>query len=80
MAVSFESDIRPLFTETDVDHMEPFGVMLSDYAYMSQKANAEAVRDYITGAKQPQMPPGGPYWNAEHVALLTSWIAAGCPA
>ncbi len=34
--VSFAADVRPLFRDIDVEHMGDFGVMLHDYAYMSQ--------------------------------------------
>lgn len=76
---SFERDIRPLFRQIDVDHMGGMGFPLDDYAFMSQRSNAESARDFITGKKQPQMPPGGPYWPQEDVDKLSRWIDDGCP-
>jgi hypothetical protein len=76
---SFERDIRPLFTPVDINHMRPMEVLLDDYGYMSQRENAETVRDFITGKEQPQMPPSGPYWPKERIELLSRWIAEGCP-
>jgi hypothetical protein len=35
MPVSFKNDIKPLFRPIDVDHMKRYGVVLDDYAYMS---------------------------------------------
>jgi hypothetical protein len=78
-STSFARDIRPLFRQIDIDHMSPMGVLLDDYGYMSQRANAETVRDYLTGKQQPQMPPKGPYWSEEQIGLLSRWIADGCP-
>ncbi len=76
--VSFAADIRPLFREVDVEHMRDLGVTLDDYAYMSQRANANNVLAFLKGDAQPQMPPGGPYWSVEQLALFSRWIDAGC--
>jgi hypothetical protein len=76
---SFQRDIRPLFRQVDVEHMRPMGVLLDDYDFMSQRDNAEKVRDQITGKRQPQMPPDGT-WPQEQIDLLSRWVADGCPA
>jgi len=76
-SVSFENDILPLFTDDDVDHMEGFGVMLADQGWMSQPDNAKNVQDYLTGDKEPQMPPGGPYWDEAKLKLFSDWIEGG---
>jgi len=34
--VSFKSDIVPLFTSTDIGHVEDYDVHLNDYDWMSQ--------------------------------------------
>jgi len=48
-------------------------VLLDDYAYMSNPdrdhAHAVAVGDFVTGRREPRMPPGGPYWTAAQIAL-----------
>ena len=36
MTISFKTDIVPLFTSVDIDHMSYAGVSLDDYAYMSR--------------------------------------------
>jgi hypothetical protein len=81
MATSFAKDIRPLFRQIDLDHMAPFGVMLDYNAYMSDAAddhrNARAVLDYLTGKEEPQMPPGGPYWNQSQLDLYEKWMSEG---
>ena len=75
--VSFEKDIRPLFTEADVDHMEGFGVMLADHAWMSDPENAKRCYDFLTGDEEPRMPPGGPYWSDEQLKKFADWMAGG---
>ena len=75
MAVSFAKDIKPLFRPIDIDHMKEF-VPLDDYAYMSKPDNANAVLQTVEG-NPPSMPPGGPYWTADQVALFRKWMADG---
>lgn len=47
---SFKNDILPMFRKVDIDHMQPMGVLLDDYAYMSTPANAQGVYSYLTGS------------------------------
>jgi hypothetical protein len=78
MAVSFARDIRPMFRPIDVEHMKRYKVLLDDYAYMSDPArdygNAQAVEDTLV---KQTMPPGGPFWSAEQLALLKQWRSDG---
>jgi hypothetical protein len=78
LSVSFAKDIKPLFRSMDVDHMSPFGVLLDDYAYMSDAsndhANAKAVFDTL---KDQSMPPGGPFWPQDKLDLFSQWMADG---
>jgi hypothetical protein len=41
--VSFARDIRPLFRAVDISHMQPHGVKLDDYTFMSKPDNANKV-------------------------------------
>jgi ADP-heptose:LPS heptosyltransferase len=81
--VSFATDIQPLFRPIDVAHMKGYGVKLDDYAYMSNPdnnyQNAQDVEDTLTpkGGHPPSMPPGGPYWTADQVALFARWRSDG---
>jgi hypothetical protein len=77
MAVSFQSDIKPLFTTRDVQHMANRGVLLDNYEYMSKSENAQNVYDYLTGAKKPQMPLGGPFWSQTQLDLFNQWMQDG---
>jgi hypothetical protein len=76
--VSFAKDIKPLFRTIDIQHMKPLGVLLDDYAYMSDAtndhANAQGVYDQISSQL---MPPGGPFWTTAQLALFTNWVTGG---
>jgi hypothetical protein len=75
--VSFANDILPLFRQVDIQHMQPMGVNLSDYTYMSTPANAQAVYDHLTGTTPPKMPIGGPYWTTAQLQLFSTWMTTG---
>jgi len=76
MTLTFTKDLRPLFTDEDVECMGPMAVPLDDPAWMCVLANAESVYGVLADGS---MPPGNP-WPADHVALFKAWIDAGCPA
>jgi hypothetical protein len=77
--VSFATDIKPLFRPVDIAHMKSAGVKLDDYEYMSNPANnhqnAQHVQDSLSPLNDdpPAMPPGGPYWTPEKLALFAKW-------
>jgi hypothetical protein len=76
MAVSFAADIRPLFTETDIDHM---GFFCDLSSYDDVKNNSAAILGRLNGTSGPQMPPvstGGP-WPPAHITLFQTWITDG---
>jgi hypothetical protein len=77
--VSFAADIRPLFRAIDISHMKPHGVELDDYAYMSNPDNANTVLAALSphDGKPPIMPPVGPYWTADRLALFAQWQKDG---
>jgi len=76
-SLSFERDIRPLFRPVDVKHMSAMDVLLDDYTYMSDAQNAKAVLEWLNGTRQPQMPPGGPFWSEEQLNLFSQWMEQG---
>jgi hypothetical protein len=96
MAVSFARDILPLFRAKDIEHMEPLGVPLDDYAYMSDPAGDATFADHANARNvfanvsptpnppnppdPPAMPPGGPYWSAEQLRLYNQWMTDGFQA
>ncbi|MGC2637715.1 MAG: hypothetical protein WA294_11095 [Acidobacteriaceae bacterium] len=77
--VSFAASIRPLFREMDIEHMSGFGVELDDYEWMSKPENAASVLATVSpqNGQAPSMPPGGPYWTADQLALFAQWQEDG---
>jgi hypothetical protein len=76
MALSFATDIRPLFRDEDIDCMKPMGIDLDDPAWMCVPANAQDVYRTVSDGS---MPPDEP-WPADRVSLFKKWMDAGCPA
>jgi hypothetical protein len=77
MAVSFKTEILPLFTSMDIEHMSRAGVSLDDYAYMSQPANASSVYETVsTGAMPPRDSCEQP-WSQDQVQLFKAWMDGG---
>ena len=77
--VSFPRDIRPLFRDVDISHMEVHGITLDDYTFMSDPDNANKVVEALSPHEgdPPSMPPEGPYWTADQLALFAKWQKDG---
>jgi hypothetical protein len=76
---SYERDIRPLFRQIDIDHMNNFGVDLSTYDGV--KENAEEILSRLKDTTRP-MPPvsdGGP-WPLNQIDLFERWMQEGFPS
>ena len=71
MSLSFAQDIRPMFTDEDVDNMIGFGFDLSRFEDVI--ANAELIYSRVD---DKTMPPGDP-WSDEDIARLRQWIDEG---
>ena len=80
MAVSYAQDIRPLFTDMDVAHMQGLGVLLDDFDYMRDPGHAQKVLDAVSTGSMPPSSSGEPSWSQERVQSLRDWISAGYPA
>jgi hypothetical protein len=93
MAVSFARQILPFFRPIDIQHMRRRGVLLDDYAYMSDPAGNVAFTDHSNARivyanvsptsdppNPPAMPPNGPYWSADQLHLYEQWMADGFQA
>jgi hypothetical protein len=68
--VSFDSDIKPLFRESDRDAME-FAFDL--WSYDDVRTNAAAILDQL---QQRSMPCDGA-WSDEQVQLFQRWVEGG---
>ena len=77
MTVSFETDILPLFTSMDVDHMGRLGLSLDDYSSMSQPAIASAVHDTVSSGRMPPSDSGEQPWSQDKVQLFKAWMDGG---
>ena len=79
MTTSFQADIRPLFTERDIQGMIK-GFNLASYDEV--KAHAAAIYDRIRGIDGAVMPPPprgeGPRPQSR-IDLFAKWVADGCP-
>ena len=72
MALSFATDIRPLFRDTpDVDSMQRMGLDLSSYDDVKQQAIGIHSR-----LEDGSMPCDGP-WPDEQVSLFKRWMDEG---
>jgi len=73
--VSFDQDVKPLFTQTDRDHMT---FMLDLWSYNDVKQNANEILDSVTNGRMPPPPPrGGGPWPQAKVDILKEWIKGG---
>jgi hypothetical protein len=79
MTTSFQADIRPLFTERDIQGMIK-GFNLASFDEV--KAHAAAIYDRIRGIGGAVMPPPPPRgegpWPQSRIDLFAKWVADGC--
>lgn len=77
MTVSFETDILPLFTSVDVEHMRALGALLDDYSFMSQPDNAAKAYERLANGSMPPSDSGEPRWSEEKVQQFKEWMDGG---
>ena len=79
MAVSYATQIKPLFTEMDRDHMLKVRFIKLDlWSYDSVKAVATEILDAVSAGSMP--PPGtepSAPWTQDKVQLFQQWINDG---
>jgi hypothetical protein len=74
-ALSFATDIRPMFTDTDVDHMQNYGIDLSSADEVA--SYADAIYTVVTEGTMP--PKGtGERWTPDMCARFKAWQTQGC--
>src|ERR1700751_1457023 len=76
---SFETDIRPLFTEMDIHAMSK-GFNLESYDDV--KTHSAAILDRIRGIGGAVMPPpprGDGPWDQSRIDLFAKWVADDYP-
>jgi hypothetical protein len=77
---SYATDIRPLFTDKDVEGMSwDFDLR----SYDDCKGNAQSMYDRLRGIGGAIMPPPPPRgdgpWPQKQIDLFGKWVAEGCP-
>ena len=70
--VSFETDIRPLFTQWDRTEMD---WLFDLWSYEEVKQRAPAILERL---EEETMPCDVP-WDAERIDRFRRWLAEGCP-
>ena len=81
MAISFKTDIVPLFTSVDVEHMSRLEVPLDDHAYMSQPDNAASVYQQVSNGTMPPSASGGnPGQKTRSSCSRSGWTGATRPS
>ena len=78
---SYARDIRPLFRQKDIDHMNDQGLDLRVYEVVADTDpdNANAILERVRPAPGvgPMPPPNDQRWTAAQAALFERWIAEG---
>lgn len=81
--VSFDKDVKPLFSARDIQCMSRHRVLLDDYRYMAEPigdakfddhANARHVFARLSGRETPRMPQGGPFWSQTQLDIFRDWM------
>lgn len=75
--LSFEKDIRPMFTDMDVEHMKPLGFNLTSRDDV--ETAAEAIYMTVTEGTMPPRNSGEPRWTPEMCERFKLWRDQGCP-
>ncbi len=70
--ISFETDIKPLFRDTDVDAMQAWFELSK---YEDVKENADAICERL---EDGTMPCDGA-WSPENIKQFKAWMEAGFP-
>lgn len=73
--LDFQNAIRPMFTDMDVDHMEPFGIDLSSEA--SVKEHAAAIYATVSEGSMPPPASGEARWTPEMCDRFKAWMEQG---
>jgi hypothetical protein len=73
---SFARDIRPMFTDIDVEHMKGVGIDLSSYDDV--KSYAESIYRTVSNGTMPP-PSTGEQWTPGMCERFKQWQRDNCP-
>jgi hypothetical protein len=72
--LSFEREIRPMFTQMDIDHMSKvMDLSNRDDVY----ANADAIYTIVSSGGMPPPSSGEPQWSSEMCTTFKQWKEEG---
>jgi hypothetical protein len=74
--LSFKTDIRPMFTDMDVDHMQGFGLDLSSYEDVVRLA--DSILQTVTSGSMPPSSSGESRWTEAMCETFKRWKDGGC--
>jgi hypothetical protein len=75
--LSFATDIKPLFSSIDQDHMT---FMFDLSSYDDVKSNAGAIYDAVSNKRMPPPPPDGDGpWPQSKIDTFKQWMDEGSP-
>jgi len=77
MPLSFVTDIKPMFTAMDQDHMLNQVGMFDLWNYNDVKANADAIYEAVKDGSMPPPDSGEAPWSASQVSKFKQWIDDG---
>ena len=78
MTVSFETDIVPLFTSMDIEHMRRAGLSLDDYASMRPPGDRRRrIYEQVSSGGMPPAGSGEEPWPEDRVQLFKAWMDGG---
>lgn len=75
--LSFAKDIRPMFSDLDVEHMKPFGMDLSNRDDVMN--NAAAIYADVSTGRMPPRSSGEEPWTVAMCERFKAWQSQGCP-
>ena len=75
-AISFAKDVRPLFSDVDVNHMKRFGLDLSSHDDVAKQSGR--IYSVVTAGTMPPPADGREPWSQEMCETFRQWVDQGC--
>lgn len=76
IALSFAKDVRPMFTDLDIEHMKAAGIDLSDR--MEVETHADAIYRTVSEGTMPPASSGEARWSQAMCERFKAWQDRGC--
>jgi hypothetical protein len=79
MPLSFATDIKPMFTAMDQDHMLNQVGLFDLWNYADVKTNATAIYNDVKSGRMPPSASGETRWTPDQVAKFKQWMDENFP-